>query len=128
MRTLTFIAILFGSILSVSADQLPPMLEMHIGRLAKGPLTDHKEWPDALFQGQKVRVTDPIISRLEHIESLKHIPKKLLKGYKIGTTIEHEGWFYTSVDPMNSKSDRPLWILVAASKIGDSNLYFNSVW
>ncbi|MEY4484613.1 MAG: hypothetical protein RL693_2065 [Verrucomicrobiota bacterium] len=124
---LTFGAIALLSVVS-GAEEDSPALYMHIARFSRGPIVTSEDWPVRLFNGERKLIPNKVSDKESHIASLKLIPPTLLKDYKLGTTVERDGWYFTDVAPNNSSSEKPLWILVIASKKGESYLYFNSVW
>ena len=129
MKTLLTILVA-TSLLSVvsGAEEVSPVLKMHMERFSRGPIVTSEDWPVRLFNGERKLIPNKVSDKESHIASLKLIPPTLLKDYKLGTTVERDGWYFTDVAASNSTSDKPLWILVIASKKGEPYLYFNSVW
>ena len=112
--------------LNSSGEAILPLLAQHLNRFERGQINTIDHWPKWLFNGDRKIIANKISSMEEHIVALKLIPADLLKGYKIGMTVENDGWYSTSIEPRNSIAVYPTWILVIASKKGESYLYFNS--
>ncbi|MGJ8673872.1 hypothetical protein [Rubritalea sp.] len=112
----------------VLAEDNSGLLEMHLQRFETGPIENISEWPNQLFNGYKKKVSSEIKTASVHDKFVSLIPNKLLKDYRLGTTVTHKGWFFTPVEPKNSDSKQNSWILLIASRKGDDYLYFNSVW
>ncbi len=124
---LTFVATSLLSVVS-GAEEVAPALKMHIARFSRGSIVTSEDWPAPLFNGERKLIPNKVSDKESHIVSLKLIPPTLLKDYKLGNTVEQDGWYFTDVAASNSSSEKPLWILVIASKKGEPYLYFNSVW
>lgn len=124
---LTLVATSLLGVIS-GAEEVSPLLKMHIERFSRGPIVTSEKWPDRLFNGERKSIPNKVTNEKSHIASIKLIPSVLLKDYKVGSTVELDGWYFTAIDPSNSSSDKPSWILVIASQKGESYLYFNSVW
>lgn len=96
----------------------------------KRPLT--AEWPKefgGLFQGIRMKVDVKVTNKEEHLKAAASIPKPLMKGYKIGKTIEVDGWYYSCVvkEDVKEIKDHHWWHTLATKK-GESFLQFGFTW
>ncbi|CAN5844193.1 hypothetical protein BH11VER1_BH11VER1_23180 [soil metagenome] len=88
-------------------------------------------WPkDAsdLFQGIRKNVETVILTEKDHLEAIATIPKHLMKDHIIGTTIEADGWFYTSIEHKDWKNKEATWFSVIASAKNSKVLCFSYTW
>ena len=128
----TIIAIIYLATLSYSAAEKPPAIAIsHIEAIKRNQsaklLKLVEEWPNH-FAMLKKKLDKKIKTKEDHQRLLASIPKKFLKGYKIGSTIETKEWILTSLDPSNSEMKESLWIMVVATKKGGDYVYASSSW
>lgn len=115
-------------------DELPQMLIMRIGQmnyLTEGVEKTNTPWPkeaSGLFQGISKGVETKIATKEDHLAAIATIPKHLMKDRIIGTTIESNGWYYTSIEPKSWDVKEPTWFNVIASKKDSKILYFSHSW
>ena len=107
----------------------PGFLKLHKKQLDENSIKTSNEWPEFLFREiSRKRIASKIVDQGSHLDAIKVIPKQLMRDYRIGETIEIGDWFFTSIEPIGSKSEESQWILTIASKSGEDFLYFTSVW
>jgi hypothetical protein len=134
MKTTITIIILVLSSVSLLAE-IPQSLKMRIQQMggAKNGLGTKliKEWPKEapwLFQGLRKDTSFKIKNKKDHLKAISKIPKHLLNERVVGATIEHDGWFYTSIEHKDWNVKEATWFNVIASSVKSNMLYFSYSW
>lgn len=99
--------------------------------LAEGVEKTNTPWPreaSGLFQGISKEVETKIVTQKDHLAAIATIPKHLMKDRIIGTTIESNGWYYTSIEPTSWNVKEATWFNVIASRKDSKILYFSHTW
>ena len=136
------ITVLFHPVSNLSATEMPSSLKMRIGQMGiheKSSLQSSLEsqkrlkasWPNkasGLFQGISKKVEFKITSKADHLKAISSIPKHLMKDRIIGTTLEIDGWFYTSIEFKQWDVKTPTWFNVIASSKNSQLLHFSYSW
>ena len=90
-----------------------------------------KEWPaerSGLFQLLRKRISLKVHNKKDHLKAISLIPENLLKNMKIGDTREVDGWFYTSIDYIDSTNKVSSWFQVIGTQKNESFIYFSATW
>ncbi len=128
-RILILILLASGSLFA--AEKVPAMVLSHIKAItrneAAGIIKTVKDWPDQ-FAMVKKHLNKRVANKGDHQRLLGTIPKNFLKAYKIGSTIQSNGWILTSVDPANSEATESLWIMVIATHKNSDFVFTSSQW
>jgi hypothetical protein len=116
------------------SGELPSMLKMRISQMSylpEGVKHTHTPWPkeaSGLFQGSSKDVESNIATKEDHLAAIATIPKHLMKDRIMGTTLESNGWFYTSIEYKSWNVKEATWFNVIASKKDSKILYFSYSW
>jgi len=116
------------------SGELPPMLKVRIDQMNYLPVGFKKTndpWPkeaSGLFQGISKEVEANIATKEDHLAAIATIPKHLMVDRVMGTTLESNGWFYTSIEYKSWNVKEANWFNVIASKKDTKILYFSYSW
>ena len=92
-------------------------------------LQEKATWPkdfSGLFQGLRFSLEDKVTTKSDHLKAITIIPKSLMKGKKVSSTLQINGWYFSSIDDITSVN--PSWDKIVASKNGDKFLQFGFTW
>lgn len=108
-------------------QELPYSLSMRIRQMERGT-REIQEWPANkadLFQGLRKQLPAAVESEKGFREAIATIPKELLDGRRVSTTLEANGWYYASVDTAGGEGT---WFNVIAVKKGSREMSFSDSW
>ncbi|MFT5904515.1 MAG: hypothetical protein ACI9E1_000090 [Cryomorphaceae bacterium] len=92
-------------------------------------LQGEASWPkdfSGLFQGLRFPLKDKVTTEADHLKAITIIPEHLMKGQVVSATLLHNGWYFSSIDDIDSK--KPSWSNILATKKGEKFLQFGFTW